>query len=697
VVQSNYGKYKRYLIYIIPAVAFGWYLFLMNLAGPFYLTRIDPEYPYLLNGLNCARLDFHRIGHIDHPGTPFQMLTGLFIRLTYWMVGSGTIVEDVITRPEFYLSWSSFWLNTISFLTLLWLGKIIRRNDDHFLYVLILQCSIFMSCILIDIPQHYIPDRLLEILSLIFSGSIYRFQFDESYTDKKFAVHSGILMGIGLITKVNFLPLIIIPFLMLKTWRHKLQYTGIFILSAIVSISPVYNRLNDIKVFLSDLVNHDGLYGNGAQRILNMSNFWSNLHIIFRQNIPLILVLLAGLSSVIFSLFKSNLKVIAKKEISFITSILPAIALSFLMVAKHFKGYYIIPVVCLTGIMLLTITKILVKFYPLKFVKYISGSLVLLMFLHEVKILVPGYLTARQKIYDCKQTSSFIDKNIPATDYYFIEPTWYAGPTITNGLTYGLGYIAFRHYYYNEYERFYPNALTWQSKNRPMKYLNIIEADNESLMKSGKNFYVLSSPWRHADVLCNYLDSCGISYGIPFVKDTIFINQATSERIIRLKNISGWKEVSEIHFGFEYNQAGFLSSDDGQCTIPGFFEISEKKSCNGFHSLRLSNSISRSPEFGATAGDYFELNVKRYKNKDDIKGNLLLSVIDQYGTELKIAEGKLIGSISSDWELVRLGVSLNDLPEGSRLVYYYSYTGNQEEYIDDLSIKHFSKSLNSGN
>lgn len=100
--------FNKALIYFIPVISILWSLYLIHLAGPFYLNRIDPEFPYLVNGLNCARLDFSRIGHIDHPGTPFQLLTGIFIRITYWIAGQGTVVEDVITRPEFYLSWPSY-------------------------------------------------------------------------------------------------------------------------------------------------------------------------------------------------------------------------------------------------------------------------------------------------------------------------------------------------------------------------------------------------------------------------------------------------------------------------------------------------------------------------------------------------------------------------------------------------------------
>ncbi len=199
---------NKKLIFIIPSLFVVWSLYLFHLYGPFYLSRIDPEYVYLLNGLNCSILDFVRIGHVDHPGTPFQLITGLFIRIVYWAAGHGTVVDDVISRPEFYLGWSSFLLTMLTAGVTLWIGKVVIRNGGNFIDVLILQSSVFLNVILIDLPARYIPDRILLVYTLILVGLCVKYFYEEKYTSRKFAVHSGILMGIGFITKFNFLPIL---------------------------------------------------------------------------------------------------------------------------------------------------------------------------------------------------------------------------------------------------------------------------------------------------------------------------------------------------------------------------------------------------------------------------------------------------------------------------------------------------------
>ena len=77
---------------------------------------------------------------------------------------------------------------------------------------------------------------------------------------------------------------------------------------------------------------------------------------------------------------------------------------------------------------------------------------------------------------------------------FLIEPTWLSGGMIENGMAYGLSYIAYRSYYYNEFEIYYPNALTWNGKNEPLQYLKMIEANNEAIFKSGRSISYIQLP-----------------------------------------------------------------------------------------------------------------------------------------------------------------------------------------------------------
>ena len=78
----NFFK-RNFSIAIIPLLVVAWGIFTYLFFDPFYSKSSDPEFPYLINGLNCAILKFNYIGHIDHPGTPLQIFNGLVIRMTH--------------------------------------------------------------------------------------------------------------------------------------------------------------------------------------------------------------------------------------------------------------------------------------------------------------------------------------------------------------------------------------------------------------------------------------------------------------------------------------------------------------------------------------------------------------------------------------------------------------------------------------
>jgi len=684
---------RRLYILIIPALYLIWSLIAAHLSGPYFLTRSDPEYPYLLNGLNFARLDFSRIGHTDHPGTPFQMITGLFIQVTYWLDGQGALVDDVISRPEHYLASASLYLTLITVVVMAWLGKIVMRQDKSVWEAIILQSSVLMNVLLIDLPSRYIPDRMMAILVLVLAGLCYKFIYFPGYNDKKFALHSGILTGIGLITKVNFLPLLAVPLILINNWKKRLQYFGIFILSAGICLIPIYDKISGIRYFLTSIIKHEGLYGQGAEQVINLTLFGRNILDILSQNNSFLIAFIASVIIIVVIEIKPSDRKTFAREYHFLIAFLIVSALGLLITAKHYKDYYIIPVISLTGFTILIIFNISRKLLRFKGVKVIFVTLLAFLIFFPVKYVYHNYPVRVMNKLEKMKTHYFYKQNVSPNDFILIEPTWYSGPIIADGLTYGLSYVAYRHYYYNEYERYYPNVLTWNSTGMPIKYMHMTDVDNQAILKSGKSIYVLSSPWRHAADLCNYFDSCGRISGITFLHDTVYRNPATSELVIRLSNISGWATASEMKFGFETVIANKLVSDDGQYYISGEFEISDQEAANGIHSMRLSSRYSKSPDFiiqSAIAGDYIEITIKRRKTHDEIRGNIVLSQISPDKTCQLLTKGKVVSSISSEYELIRLIYTLKDISKGAKLSCNYEYTGQNEEFIDDLAIRHYS-------
>lgn len=685
--------FHKALIYFIPAITILWSLYLVHIAGPFYLSRIDPEFPYLLNGLNCARLDFSRIGHIDHPGTPFQLLTGLFIRFTYWVAGTGNIVDDVITRPEFYLSWATFYLNLIVAGIILWFGKLVRNNKGSILELVILQLAFFIGNVLIDLPARYIPDRFLEILVYVFIGLCYQYFYTKNLSHRKFAIYSGMVMGIGFITKFNFLPILIFPFILIPVKKGRFIYILTFVLTAFVMFLPVIKEFSYFKGFITSIITHDGLYGGGSEQVFNMQSFWRNTFLIFRENLSFTIVSVVSLFWMVFLLVKPGLKKNHKKELFFFIANIVAIAIAVVMVSKHYKSYYLIPVVSLTAFVFLISVKLSQEVFKTKALDLIFSILLLILIIIPSSIIYPYSKLKINQHSNNNLITNFIQNNISSTDYFFVEPTWLSGPIKENGLVYGVSYVAFRHYYYNEYERFYPNLITWEGENNPIRYFRMLDAENESILKSGKSIHVLSTPGRDANKLCNYLDSCFNHYNIAYLLDTVYSNNTTNEYMIRFSHKDGWFTRLNTRFGFEKETDDNLVSDDGGYSLTGDFERDAKKPANGRFTLEVLPN-QQSPEFifdGVKAQDYFELTIKRRRNNNEREGNLHLYYSIPDSANVQIATGEYISHISSHYELIRLTADLTAISENAVLKCCYFNHGDQKEYVDDFTIKQFRK------
>ncbi|MBC8487468.1 MAG: hypothetical protein H8D45_15670 [Bacteroidetes bacterium] len=685
-------NYKKKLILIIPAIVVLWSLYINHLSGPFSLSHIDPEFPYLLNGLNCAILDFDRIGHIDHPGTPFQLLTGFFIRIIYWAAGKGPIVEDVISRPEMYLAWSSFLLSVLTAGIILWLGKIVLRQNNNLFGAVILQSSVFLNIVLIDIPSRYIPDRMLMIYVLIFVGLCFKYFYQDEFKGKKFAIQSGILMGIAFVTKFNFLPLLIIPFFIVDKMKERLIYFVSFLLSAVIFFLPVYDKFSYYRRFITGILMHDGLYGQGTNQVINIKSFLHNMSLIFEYNTSFFIILLAAFVLLIILAFKPSIRNKQKKEFLFIIAFMFATAISIVMVAKHFKNYYLTPVFSLTGFIFYILWRISRSNFAFRYIKHVFVLLLLILVILSIVRLYPGYSYRVQRYHENNLTVSYIKRNISSTDYFFIEPSWMSGPMITNGLVYGVTYVGYKHYYYNDYEKIYPNIITWEGKDNPMKYFRMVDADNEAILKSGKNIYVLSTPGRNAIKLINYLDNCALNMGISLSKDTVFTNSNKKEYIIRIRNKDNWKTINESRCGFEKIQGNTLSTDNEKTSLIGKFNLTGKEVCNGSNALKLDSTIPVSPKYiinNISVGDYIEVTVKRRKNNNPKKGMLVLCSSAPVYDSTIFTESSSVSSVSAKWEIVRLNTEINFQPANNTLSCFFRYSGDEVVFIDDFTFKHF--------
>ena len=87
---------------ILPVIFFFTVLWLREASGPYWLHfNLDPTYPYLFNSLNL--LNKIPPSHIDHPGTPVQLLGALILKITHLGSSIDQITEKILRDPEQYI------------------------------------------------------------------------------------------------------------------------------------------------------------------------------------------------------------------------------------------------------------------------------------------------------------------------------------------------------------------------------------------------------------------------------------------------------------------------------------------------------------------------------------------------------------------------------------------------------------------
>lgn len=524
---------RNFSLAIIPLLVMAWGIFIYMFFDPFYSRTIDPEFPYLINGLNCATLKFNYIGHYDHPGTPFQIFNGIVIRLTHLVSGKGDIVHDVFARPEHYMNAISNSMLLVQILLIFVVGFIGIRRKIPFWQIAILQASCFFNDVLIWFFNRVNPDRFFMITVLIFI-LIYLKHGYENRSSRKFALWSGVAMALGLATKINYLPLLIIPLLYIDTNKNRLIYIGSGIVSFFIFILPIINKFDDFYQFITGIFKHDGLYGSGEANVLNIQKMMDSIGEIFRGNpeLYLLIITLIVMAFIAFLRRKEGMKGFIILFVGFLF----IIALQLLMVTKHFKNYYLAPTFIIYGFIFFSISLFLSRIIKRKIYLVILSCLLPVLFIyntvHRVK---RDYPVIANSILERNKIRTFVDTMISKEDYWFIEPTWECGPFVENALVYGLSYCGHRIDYLPQLMEVNPNIITYEGNPDEVKLWRGAPVSLDSVVATGKNIHVFSTPDRHAPVLLQMVKDAAARNNLQLLVETVFSDAVTKNEIIRIK------------------------------------------------------------------------------------------------------------------------------------------------------------------
>ncbi|MFQ5964302.1 MAG: hypothetical protein ACE5KZ_08470 [Candidatus Scalinduaceae bacterium] len=342
--MKKFGLYI--LLIILPFLLF--FISFRSTGRPFWLFA-DPHYAYLLNSLTMAQFD--RVWLVHHPGTTVEILGAITIKIVHFFCGENDLVHDVSTNPELYLATIYYVLVGLNVLVLLAIGLFAYVITRNIWLSFLIQLTPFLSKTYLVLLCRVSADPLLLPVILLFVAIIiltFKLKIEEHL--KLYTFLFALITGLGLATKVTFIPLVAIPILILPKFRWKGYYFFGAVISFVLFTLPIiteYPRM--INYFLTRFV-QQGL-GPGKKSFIDT---------ILLEPFLLIIILI---SIFVISISVPNFRQYSRKNFTF--KLLLAVTISqifsLIMVMKHPQGAfsgsarYLISALGLSGITLVLI------------------------------------------------------------------------------------------------------------------------------------------------------------------------------------------------------------------------------------------------------------------------------------------------------------------------------------------------------
>jgi hypothetical protein len=237
----------------------------------------DPAYAYLFNGLLI--LDGQPPYHIDHPGTPLQLIFSVTIFLRWGLAklfssNPQAMIDSVISQPELYLHDVALLLLVLNLWALFFFGRCIFQASGKLFLGMFCQLSLLSFILMAPKSAYPAPEALLIFASLCLLGLTATLIFkpigSRAHDQPSSTKWIGLVGGLGLAVKVTFAPMLLLIFLLPgKQLRFALCWaTGAFL----VLTAAAMPHASRFFTWLSNIVSHTGIHGSGQTAVLNVSS-----------------------------------------------------------------------------------------------------------------------------------------------------------------------------------------------------------------------------------------------------------------------------------------------------------------------------------------------------------------------------------------------------------------------------------------
>jgi hypothetical protein len=375
---------------VCPLALFALSIITTNLQGPFYFgNNSDPEYQYLLNGLNVATLQLP--GKYDHPGTTLVVIEGAII-LSKWAVGSclfgpwQSLQDAVLLNPEDYLHTIGLILNLLLSAAIYIAARRIYRLSESLLTALVFQIGFGMFMEPFRALARVSPEPLLAIavviLTLPISGMVFRRYDKPSETDERLAVATGFALAFGIVTKITFAPLLAVC-LLFRTKRSLFICLASCFAGTSALLFPIWTHLSEMYGWFASLLIHTERYGKGPVGFPSAATLLSHVAEIHLYE-PMLVLLLAFYAASYVAIRKGWVRTPNGEAVRVGRLLLVgvvAIAVQIAITLMHFSLQYLLPAMVFTMLLNAALIFLFSRAEPGKVSRGLYAAMVLLLVL----------------------------------------------------------------------------------------------------------------------------------------------------------------------------------------------------------------------------------------------------------------------------------------------------------------------------
>jgi len=655
-----------------------------------YLINSDPEYFYLLSGLNIARWDVIS-GDFHHPGIPMQIYSGIVIGIDYLFGGNyPDIITDVMLRPEHYVEVINGSLVIIMGIIFYICGLRIYKLTGSIAAALFLQIIPFTNETAFFQLTFLVPEKIVMPLFLIIIVLMIRYIQSElsKKEERNLIIFLSIMIALSFLQKMTMLPLVFVPFFIFRGKRNVITYVVSLGIATLILIIPIITHLQAMYDFLSQMSTHSGYYGSGKKEFIdfativpNLTNFYYMHKVAFYS----FFIFLAFLPITLLPNKKASSKTSRLKRVIYAFAF--AEVLMFAMLLKHYKAHYATPVIALSLFNFYLIIEYIRESNLLKNQRVFSLSYYLLGFLFFISY----YPTIENILKAWDEKKKYENAMVQIGNQYqdmpkIILPRYYGTPFIEFSIFQAIYYSQNMKLYGDAAKKLYPKSYFYTSE-WGVYDITYKSAKLTEVLQNHKNFIVsyYDDDDKAKSNFFREIEEAGLNDSYDF--KTVFYNENSKMVLVEMTNTADTLDRNSMI----YSQKWDLEESSNQDENPNLIfknNLTEKIALSGNKSLVLDDAdeFSNAIIFDSLQpGDIIQATVWRFRNGNK-SGIVVASDSVNHFYELS----KEVIEAGNFWDKIELSQEVPAKAKNEAIkMYLWRNDKSSPVYFDDIEVSVF--------